>query len=172
MTSMSKNRAKSPRRLPRRSYMLLFSWRFAEVSPAGNRAAPAGETHFPDLNSCGARTELAATPALRCGQSAERKLEGPPVLDFPRSGGICSACRSAVAARRDGPQKKTFRDRSVRGRRGRRRTGLFLQTLHGVHFNGATKPEHIPPAPLLMHRAPKNQRWESFIIQTFAGFFI
>ena len=67
--------------------MLLFSWCFAEVSPAGNRAAPAGETHFPDLNSCGARTELAATPALRCGQSAERKLEGPPVLDFPRSGG-------------------------------------------------------------------------------------
>ena len=87
MTSMSKNRPKSPRRLPRRSYMLLFSWRFAEVSPAGNRAAPAGETHFPDLSSCGARTELAATPALRCGQSAERKLEGPPVLDFPRSGG-------------------------------------------------------------------------------------
>lgn len=141
---MSKNRAKSPRRLPRRSYMLLFSWRFAEVSPAGNRAAPAGETHFPDLSPCGARTELAATPALRCGQSAERKLEGPPVLGFPRSGGICSACRSAVAARKDGPQKKTFRDRSVRGRRGRRRTGLFLQTLHGVHFNGATKPEHIP----------------------------
>lgn len=103
---MSKNRAKSPRRLPRRSYMLLFSWRFAEVSPAGNRAAPAGETHFPDLNSCGARTELADTPALRCGQSAERKLEGPPVLDFPRSGGICSACRSAVAARRDGPKRR------------------------------------------------------------------
>ena len=84
---MSKNRAKSPRRLPRRSYMLLFSWRFAEVSPAGNRAAPAGETHFPDLSSCGARTELADTPALRCGQSAARKLEGPPVLEFPRSGG-------------------------------------------------------------------------------------
>lgn len=158
---MSKNRTKSLRRLPRRSYILLFSCCFAEVSPAGNRAAPAGETHFPDLSSCGARTELTDILVLRAFNPPKENSGTSPMLDFPRSGGICSACRSAVAARRDGPPKEDFKIDPCETAAAGGELAYFCKRYMGSISTERRSRNISPPLPLLMYRVSTNRWCES-----------
>ncbi len=88
-------------------------------------------------------------PQIKVIRAMGQGPRAPRLAELFFSAGMDSACRSAVTARRAGPQAACTKQ-SMLERRGRRGTRPHPTARHEGHFNGATKPESIPAR----HRAP------------------
>ena len=88
-------------------------------------------------------------PQIKVIRAMGQGPRAPRLAELFFSAGMDSACRSAVTARRAGPQAACTKQ-SMLERRGRRRPRLHPTARHAGHFTGATTPESIPAR----HRAP------------------